>query len=70
MQTTEIDMVKQITPTEYKILDSAVSELLKDGKITLKCPRCGKSLVYEERGSMEIIRCEDLSCVKSIRRGI
>lgn len=63
-------MVKQITPKEYKILDLAVSELLQNGKITAKCPRCGKPLVYEEKGSMEIIRCEDLSCIKSIRRGI
>lgn len=63
-------MVKQISPKEYKVLNSAVSELLEKGKITLKCPRCGKRLVYEEKGSMEIIRCEDLSCVKSIRRGI
>ena len=63
-------MVKQITTNEYKVLDFAVSELLHNGKITVKCPRCGKPLVYEEKGSMEIIRCEDLSCIKSIRRGI
>ncbi len=63
-------MVKPITSKEYKVLDSAVAELLENGKITLKCPRCGKPLIYEERGSLEIIHCEDLNCVKSIRRGI
>lgn len=63
-------MVKSITEKEYRVLDSAVSQLLTDGKITLRCPRCGKPLVYEEKGTLEIIRCEDISCVKSIRRGI
>ena len=63
-------MVKPITENEYEILNLAVSELLKNGEITLKCPRCGKPLIYEEKGSLEIIRCEDRGCVKSIRRGI
>lgn len=63
-------MAKSITQNEYKVLDSAVAEMLKNGKITLKCPRCGKPLIYEERGSMEIIRCKDINCIKSIRRGI
>ena len=63
-------MANSITQNEYKTLDLAVAELLKTGKITLRCPRCGKPLIYEEKGSMEIIRCEDVNCVKSIRRGI
>lgn len=63
-------MVKEITRNEYDVLSLAVAEMLKDGKITMRCPRCGKKLIYECKGSLEIIRCEDLSCVKSIRRGI
>lgn len=39
-------MVNQITTNEYSILDKAVAEYLKTGKITLLCPRCGKSLIY------------------------
>lgn len=63
-------MVNQITINEYSVLDKAVAEYLKTGKIKLLCPRCGKSLVYEVFGSLEIIRCEDKTCIKSIRRGI
>lgn len=60
----------RITDGEYNVLNKAVSEFLKSGKIELKCPRCGKPLVYENFGSIEIIRCENPSCIKSIRRGI
>lgn len=60
----------QMTASEYDILNMAVSEFIKCGRITLKCPRCGKPLVYEINGSVEIIRCENPSCIKSIRRGI
>lgn len=63
-------MVKNISSMEYEILNTAVSEFIKTGMITLRCPRCGKSLVYETKGSLEIIRCESKSCIKSIRRGI
>lgn len=63
-------MVNQITTNEYSVLDKAVAEYLNAGKITLLCPRCGKPLIYEAFGSLEIIRCEDKTCIKSIRRGI
>ena len=63
-------MAKQITMNEYDVLGKAVSEYAEKGKITLKCPRCGKPLIYETFGSLEIIRCEDKTCIKSIRRGI
>lgn len=63
-------MVKQITKQEYDLLNNAVSEFIRNGKISLTCPRCGKTLIYEKIGSLEIIRCEDTSCIKSIRRGI
>ncbi len=63
-------MVKEITKKEYDVLCLAVSELLKSGDTTIKCPRCGKRLIYESKGSLEIIRCENISCIKSIRRGI
>ncbi len=63
-------MAKAMTQNEYNALNAAVAELLQSGTITSKCPRCGKPLIYEEKGSMEIVRCEDLTCVKSIRRGI
>lgn len=60
----------QITASEYDVLNMAVTEFIRDGKITLRCPRCGKPLVYELNGSIEIIRCENPACIKSIRRGI
>ncbi len=60
----------RITNSEYDVLNRAVSEFLKSGRIELKCPRCGKPLVYETFGSVEIIHCENPSCIKSIRRGI
>lgn len=63
-------MVKEISQKEYDVLNLAVAELLKSGSITLKCPRCGKKLIYETKGSLEVIHCEDISCIKSIRRGI
>lgn len=63
-------MVKQITVTEYDVLNRAAADCLSKGSTELKCPRCGKKLVYETLGSLEIIRCEDKTCIKSIRRGI
>ena len=63
-------MVNQIAAKEHDVLNQAVSEFLKLGKIDLKCPRCGKALIYETRGSVEIIHCENPSCIKSVRRGI
>lgn len=63
-------MVNCISTSEYEALNRAVVEFLNKGIITLKCPRCGKPLVYETKGSMEIIRCENETCIKSIRRGI
>lgn len=63
-------MVKNISNVEYEALNTAVTEFISTGKITLRCPRCGKPLVYETKGSLEIIRCENESCIKSIRRGI
>lgn len=63
-------MVKQITKQEYDLLNNAVSEFIRNGKIVLTCPRCGKPLICKVEGSLEIIRCEDTSCIKSVRRGI
>ena len=34
------------------------------------CPRCGKSLEYEQRGNSFVIACKDISCIKSGGRGI
>ncbi len=63
-------MDNKVTVNEYRILDKAVAEYLKNGAIESKCPRCRKPLIYESLGSLEIIRCEDNTCVKSIRRGL
>lgn len=63
-------MDNKVTTKEYEILDKAIAEYLKNGTIESKCPRCRRPLIYENLGSLEIIRCEDKTCVKSIRRGI
>lgn len=63
-------MANTVTSTEYSILNKAVSEYINNGIITLKCPRCGEPLIYEINGSLEIIRCKNPTCIKSIRRGI
>lgn len=63
-------MTDMITQNEYNVLNQAAIELLKTGRTKQRCPRCGKPLVYEEKGSWEIIRCEDKNCIKSIGRGI
>lgn len=63
-------MVNRISKQEYDSLNKAVSEFICSGKINYVCPRCGKPLIYENKGSLEIIRCKDTSCIKSIRRGI
>lgn len=59
-----------ITKTEYDVLDFASRQFIKFGKTEIKCPRCGKPLTYEIKGSVEIVRCTDPTCIKSIRRGI
>lgn len=63
-------MTNSITQSEYDILNLAAIELLKTGKTKYCCPRCGKPLIYEEKGSWEIIRCKDKNCIRSIGRGI
>lgn len=63
-------MDNKIAETEYDALNKAVVEYLKTGKITICCPRCGKTLVYEIHDSMEVVHCEDQCCIKSIRKGI
>ena len=63
-------MAEQIKNNEYDVLNEAVTEYLNEGSITVTCPRCGKPLIYETFGSLEVIRCEDKACIKSIRRGI
>ena len=63
-------MSKLVSPEEYEVLDQAAAEYLKTGKITLKCPRCGSPLIYEESQSTDTIRCEKVTCIRSIRRGI
>ncbi|MCM1168218.1 MAG: hypothetical protein NC401_19710 [Ruminococcus sp.] len=63
-------MTGSITQTEYDVLNRAAIELLKTGVTELRCPRCGKHLIYEQKGSWEIVRCEDENCIKSIGRGI
>ncbi len=63
-------MTNQITVNEYDILNKAVAEYIKNGQITLKCPRCGDNLIYESFGSVEIIHCANPTCIKSVRRGI
>lgn len=63
-------MINQVATHEYDILNRAVSQFNENGKIDLRCPRCGKPLVYEVIGAIEIVRCQDAQCIKSIRRGI
>lgn len=63
-------MTNSISQTEYDVLSRAAIELLKTGKTQFRCPRCGKTLIYEQKGSWEIIRCEDENCIRSIGRGI
>lgn len=63
-------MANQITEKEYNALNKAAAEYLTEGKISQKCPRCGKNVKYESNGTLEIIHCEDKTCIKSIRRGI
>ena len=63
-------MANTITQKEYSILNKAATDLLKTGKTSIRCPRCGKPIIFEEKGSWEIVRCEDNNCIKSIGRGI
>lgn len=63
-------MADRVTTMEYDTLNRAVRQFLQTGKIQLKCPRCGKPLIYETNGSVEIIRCTNPACIKSVRRGI
>ncbi len=63
-------MTNSISQTEYDVLSKAAVELLKTGKTPIRCPRCGKPLIYEQKGSWEIVRCEDENCLRSIGRGI
>lgn len=63
-------MVNSISKNENEILNEAVKEFATEGKITLKCPRCGNELVYEIFDSLEVVHCKDPHCIKSIRRGI
>ncbi len=37
---------------------------------TVKCPRCGKLLIYTELASASEVRCETVNCLYDCNRGI
>lgn len=40
------------------------------GKSDIRCPRCGKALIYEPVGNSGTIRCLDPECIKLTYRGL
>jgi len=55
---------------ERDILSEANREFIEYGSTIKKCPRCGKTLVYQIVGTKEITRCSDGNCIMLLAVGI
>jgi hypothetical protein len=55
---------------ELTALFAAMKQLNNAGQITENCPRCGKPIIFETRGSKYISRCSDKNCIRIVGRGI
>jgi len=64
-------MAKQMTEFETEQLLSAETELFKDGKTDIRCPRCRNKLIIEHCGkTTHKIKCASLDCLIITFRGI
>ncbi len=59
-------MVTKYTTEEQ----SALNEKEKNPNVKVKCPRCGKLLLYREAGNSYEIKCPTEGCLKRVCRGI
>ena len=67
----EIEASRYKIPTdeEMEVLFSAVEDFNEKGVTDIKCPRCGKELVYHRVGSSYSIKCSSNNCLISNIRG-
>lgn len=48
----------------------AITEKLNNPQKTVKCPRCGNEIIYEERGNSIAIECKTPKCIFGGVRGL
>lgn len=49
---------------------SALNEKLNHPQRLVKCPRCGRELVYEKRGNSIAVECRTARCIYGGIRGL
>ncbi|GHU53077.1 hypothetical protein FACS1894132_04250 [Clostridia bacterium] len=64
--------IRRIIPTKEEgfVLKKAQGEFIRNGVTDIKCPRCGKNLVYEYGENWEMTHCSDIECISLVLRGI
>lgn len=60
----------ELTDQEKEALVKAMQQQNQGRLITLKCPRCGNSIVGEVTGSSSIVQCKTPNCIHLTCRGI
>lgn len=55
---------------DFDAIDRAVEQQVKSGKVTERCPRCGKTLVYTQMGTSYEVKCPAPKCISEVFRGI
>lgn len=49
---------------------AALGEKMDTPNQVVKCPRCGKKLVYTETNHSIVVKCETTGCIHASLRGI
>ncbi len=63
-------MATKTTIAEHKFLVSAEDDIIKNGKTEKKCPRCGNSIVIEDKNTSYSVRCKKDDCIVAEFRGL
>ena len=63
-------MATKTTLEEHRFLVSAEDDIVKYGKTSKKCPRCGNDIHIEDAGTSYSVKCKTKDCIKADFRGI
>ena len=60
---------KCTTREEAQLLHNTCKDFLAHGKTDVKCPRCGRGIIFTDCGSADVIGCKN-NCVSISYRGL
>lgn len=55
---------------DFDAIDRAIMQQIINGKVTERCPRCKKTLIYTQLGTSYEVKCPTPKCISEIFRGI